>query len=565
MTSIKEKLETATQQLTGPGAPYELTTAKIDGVEYRLFKNAPDNLRSHLEPARAHAEKEFILYEGERWTFQDTFDQADRIAHQLVRRHGIQKGDRVAIAMRNYPEWMTAFLGIVNIGAVAAPINSWGEARDLEFAVRDAGAKLIFCDERRFQLLAPHLAELDVHAVVARPSEPVEHERAETLESFLQDAPAELPEVDIGPEDLAMIFYTSGTTGQPKGVASTQRQVIQATLAFDFSATSSAIANPEAIAAMMGSGLQPTALLVVPLFHCSGLYPSFLGALRGGRRLAIPYRWDADRVLDLIEAEKITTFGGVPSMVLELLQHPRFDEVDTSSLKALGGGGAPQPPLLGKLIAEKVPDNFAGTGYGLTETNATGSSSTGAAYTADPRSAGLLQPICEIRTCDEDGELLPPGETGELWLKSVANAKGYWHRPEADAEYFQEGWFRTGDIGYLNEEGFLYVVDRAKDVVIRGGENIASADVESILYEHPAIAEVAAFGLPHDILGEELAVAIRLKEGQRIEPAEVQAFVAERTAKFKVPSKVFLRSEPLPKNATGKLMKRTLREEYLGS
>ena len=327
-------------------------------------------------------------------------------------------------------------------------------------------------------------------------------------------------------------------------------------------AIAAAMCNGELIKQMLGRGFEPTSLLAVPLFHVSGCHAQFLANLRGGRRIVMMYKWDVDRALDYIEKERITTIAAAPSMLLDLLEAPRFGQTDTSSLFSLGIGGAATPPRVSKLLYEKLPQNFSGTGWGMTETNAQGASLTGKAFHVKPGSAGFPHPIVDIRICDEEGNTLPSGDTGEIWVRSCANIREYWHRPEVNAEEIRDGWLKTGDIGYLDDDGFLYLADRAKDMIIRGGENIYPIEIENELLELDEVKEVAAIGLPHERLGEEVAVVVHLHLNDSLGIEKLLEYARGRLAAYKVPSRVFFSEEALPRNATNKVLKALLKEKY---
>jgi acyl-CoA synthetase (AMP-forming)/AMP-acid ligase II len=564
MSDIKAKLDESIAQLTSPGAPWELAEQTINNIPYRIFKNAPDTVKALIDEGRKHGDNEFIIYEGERWTFNTFFQKADQISYQLINRYGVKKGDRVAIAMRNYPEWMVAFTAISSIGGVVVPLNSWGQTEELKYGLSDAGAKILFCDQQRYNYIEALLPELGVTAIVARPDSALSASAIDMQE--LANSAGEnitLPEVELSAEDLAMIMYTSGTTGNPKGAISCQRNMCQAVFNFEMAAIAAAMCNPEAIGKMLEKGFPPKVLLALPLFHVSGCYSVFLLSLRSGRPIVMLYKWNVEDALKLIEKEKITMVSAVPTMLWDMLESPQWDKYNTDCLFAFGAGGAAQPPRLPEKIFAKLPDSFPGTGYGMTETNAVGFSSTGAAYAHKPLSGGTASPIVDIKICDENGNRLPPGKDGEIWLRSPANTQGYWNKPEATQETFKDGWVITGDIGYLDEEGYIFLTDRIKDMVIRGGENIYSAEIESVIYCREDIHEVAAFGLPHDSLGEELAVVIYAKENSSLDAEEIQRHVAASLANFKVPTHVYFRNEELPKNATRKILKKQLRTEYL--
>ena len=553
MSDLMQEFSAAMAQLTAPGAPYEL----LGGDDGRYYAQAPTNLVEAFAVARQHGDKEFLVYEGERRSFNDLMDEADALGAALQAR-GVAPGDRVALAMRNYPEWMAAFIGVISIGAVIVPVNSWGQPADIAYTVEDAGAKVALCDQQRHDGVAARFAEKGIDAFIARPSNP---DDPAALSAFTGEFIGKSPEpVGIDPDDLAMIMYTSGTSGKPKGAASTHRAICQAIYNMECAAIAAAMTNGELIGAMLERGFEPTSLLAVPLFHVSGCHAQFLSNLRGGRRIVMMYKWDVDRALEFIEQERITTIAAAPSMMLDLLESPKFEETDTSSLFSLGIGGAATPPRVARLLQDKLPQNFSGTGYGMTETNAQGASLTGQAFVEKPGSAGFPHPIVDFRICDEQGNALQQGATGEIWVRSCTNIREYWNRPEANAEEFRDGWLKTGDIGYLDDQGFLYLADRAKDMIIRGGENIYPVEIENELLEHDAVQEVAAIGLPHERWGEEVAVVVHLHPGATATEEDLVDFARRRLASYKVPSQVFISEQPLPRNATNKILKRELKE-----
>ena len=563
MTDIVARFNECANQLMQPGSPFEITEQTVNGTTFTVYKNTPETLKEMLDVGRAHGDAVFIIYEGEQLTFNDFFEQADALAQQLVEHYGIQKGDRVAIAMRNYPEWMVAFAAIVSLGAIVVPLNSWGQRAELEYGLSDSGARVVFCDHQRYGFVEDLLPEMGVKAVVARTDGSLGANAEHYKEVVARGLGQSVEPFACSSDDPVMIMYTSGTTGKPKGVLSNHRNIVQALTNFEFHATCSAMANPKAVEHMMTCGFAPKSLLAVPLFHVSGCHAQFLLSLRGGRSIVMMYKWKPADALKLIEKERITIFSGAPSMVLDLLEHPDFDKTDTSSLYTVSGGGAACPPKFNRLVDEKINNPYSGTGYGMTESNATCSNFTGEAFAYKPRSSGTLSPIVQFKTVDENGNDLPRGEKGEIWLKSPTNVSEYWEKPEATAETFHSGWIATGDIGYIDEENFVYIVDRAKDMIIRGGENIAAAEIEGCLLEMPKVHEVAAFGVPHDTLGEELAVAVCPNAGASLDAAGVQAHVKSRLAGFKVPTHVWVREQEMPRNATGKILKKQLQKDYL--
>ena len=561
---IADKLRNACEQLTGPGAPFEVEQRQFGGVELLAYKNAPATLRDALAEARVHGDKTFITFEEERYSFDEYFTCVDKLGHHLVNHYGVGKGDRIAIAMRNFPEWMMAFTAIVSIGAIVVPLNSWGRADELAYTLGDAGASLVFCDQQRAEALAAHLPALGCRAIIVRGDGQHQSEFANSWEST-QECSASLPEADISAGDLVLLMYTSGTTGNPKGAVSTNFAICQTLVNFEVHSYMSAMANPDTITKMLGSGFEPSTLLAVPLFHVSGCYSVFLLNMRGGRKISMMYKWNPEHALSIIKKEGITVFVGVPTMSLALLESPDFNSADTASLYSIGAGGAACPPHLKDLIYSKLPDAYPGTGYGMTETNAACANCTGEAFRVNPGSAGTLSPIVKCKTVDEQGNKLPAGETGEIYIKSPTNVQQYWNLPEATASTFIDGWVATGDVGYIDKNNFIYIVDRIKDMVIRGGENIYPIEIEGLLQTHPEVREAAVFGVPHQQLGEELAATVAIHEGSELTEKALQEFVAAKLAGFKVPSCIRVQKQPLAKNATGKLLKKVIRQNFLDS
>ena len=563
MNAIVQKIQESTAQLTAPEAPWSVTNTTIDGIDYKHYPNAPKTLAELLDHGRSHdADAEFIIYEGERISFGEYFNRADAIASQLQTQFNVQKGDRIAIAMRNYPEWMMAFAGIIYAGGVPVPLNSWGQAGELKYGLNDSGANLAFVDQQRFNYIKDDLAELNIQAIVARPSEAISAPSI-NINALIDAGRGNAANTPAAAgDDIGMIMYTSGTTGNPKGAVSTHRAVCQSIFNFELAANVAAMSDMESIGKMLKRGFPPKVLLAVPLFHVSGCHSVFLLSLRGGRPIVMMYKWEKVDALKLIEKERITMISAVPTMLIDLLEAKEWPDFDTSSMFGFGVGGAAQPPGLSDKIYNNLPDGFPGTGYGMTETNASGFAMSGAAYKANPNSTGVITPIVEIDILDTNGHSVKQGEQGEIRLKTPTAVSGYWGKDEASAEAFQNGWVVTGDIGYQDKDGFLYITDRIKDMVIRGGENIASLEVEGAAMTHAAVHECAVFGLPHDKLGEEVAMSLVLKTGATLSEADLQAHIASQIAAFKIPSKVFFEAEPLPRNATLKVLKKPLKEKH---
>ncbi len=550
--------EEAIAQLTGPGAPLEITEASIRGQNYRVFKNTPPSLRALFEEARARGDAPFLVYEDETWSFAEVMRHADALGAVLVARYGIRPGDRVAIAMRNYPEWIVAFAAITSVGAVAVTLNAWWTADETDYGLRDSGSRVLIADIERIERASVTLADSDLglRAIVVRSDGAALPEGVERYEEVVVPG-TPMPEVAIDPHDDATILYTSGTTGRPKGAVSTHHAVLSALLSFGCAAATRALLNPEP----PDPDAAPTSfILVVPLFHVTGCVAVMLSCVAAGAKLVMMYKWNPERALELIERERITNFVGVPTMSWDLLESPDFHARDTSSLKAVGGGGAPAPPELVKRIDRGFRNGAPGIGYGMTETNAYGPGNAGSDYLRKPTSCGRTVPTVEIKVADEAGKPLPAGAVGEIWFRGPNLIRGYWNRPEATAETIVDGWLRSGDLGRVDGEGFLYVEDRAKDMVLRAGENVYCAEVEAAIYEHPAVYEVAVYGLPHDRLGEEVGATIYPKDGCELAVDEIQQHVRERLAGFKVPTVIAFAGGPLPRNASGKILKREIRD-----
>ncbi|MCO6005272.1 acyl--CoA ligase [Actinoallomurus purpureus] len=559
-----KSLDDVRAQLTAPGQLFEMDEVEIRGARTRVWKHAPPSLRSVLEISRFHGETPFIVYEDERLTFEEHFRHAATFAHRLIERYGVRKGDRVAIAMRNFPEWSVAFFAAAAAGAVVVPLNAWWTGPELEYGLRDSGATVLVADEERARRLGDALPGLGIPTIVVR-AEGAPPPGTDAYASVLGDVTADvtLPEAEIGPEDDATIFYTSGTTGRPKGALGTQRNITGNTFCLGYAMLAAAVRGGRSIEE--AAAPQPrVALLNVPLFHATGCHAMLVASAVLGGTVVLMYKWDAERALQLIERERVTAFGGVPTMAWQVLTSPEFHKYDTSSLVNVSYGGAPAPPALVEKIKELLPERVPNNGYGLTETSAVTAYNSGINYLTHPDSVGPPVPVCDIKVVDPVGEELPTGEVGELLIKGPNVIKGYWNRPEDTAQAFRDGWFHTGDLARVDADGFIYIVDRAKDMLIRGGENVYCAEVEAAIYEHPAVADTAVIGVPHEVLGEEVGAVVRLHPGTTVTPEELQAFLGERIAAFKVPAHIWFRDDELPRNPAGKILKTRLRSELIG-
>jgi long-chain acyl-CoA synthetase len=552
------------ESLTGPGAIFEIAETEIRGVRTRIWKNAPASLRVVLEQSRLHGEKTFLVYEDERTSFAQHHAAAAALARELVQGFGVEKGDRIAIAMRNFPEWSIAFWATAAAGGVAVPLNAWGTGEELEYGIRDSGSVLLFCDAQRAEVLAPRLGGLGLRAAVVARTEGGLGEAFDRFEDVLgtPEAEAGLPDVELHPDDAATIFYTSGTTGRPKGAFGTHRNICSNLVNLAFSQMRGAIRSGLTPGEIAGQRQQQMAQLIsVPFFHATGCHSILVGNTALGGKLVMMFKWNPERAIELIERERITSFGGVPAMVWQVLESPSFAKSDLSSVKSVAYGGAPAPPELVRRIKEVFPGVTAGNGYGLTETSSVATFNMGEDYLRKPDSVGAPMPVCEVRIVDEEGRELPPGEVGELWIKGPNVVEGYWNDPEATAEAFTDGWLHSGDLARVDDEGFVFIVDRAKDMLIRGGENIYCVEVESVLYDHPDVMDAAVVGIPHRVLGEEVGAVVQVTPNSRVGEQALRDHVAEHLAAFKVPVRIEIRTEPLPRNPNGKILKQDLKRE----
>ncbi len=573
---VDEHYQAAWDELTGPGAPFAWSVNEVRGVPTRVYDAAPPNMALVWAASLAYAENDYLIYGDERMTYGEAHEVVDALAVYLLS-VGVGHGDRVALSMRNYPEWALAYWATLKIGAAVVGMNAWWTGPEMEFGLSDSTPKVLIADQERLERVHSELEGLrennQLHIIGVRvegdlPDDAIHWENA--IQKAAELPP--LPEIAISPEDDICIFYTSGTTGRPKGAVLTHRGAVSNLLNLGFWNTVSLTAGAKAVAAgenPSGSDKQPGesnpgSVLAVPLFHVTGCNCCLHPVTAQGGQLILMYRWDAGVALELIEKERPSTFTGVPTMARELINHPDFEKRDTSSLSHLGGGGAAvQPDLVHKI--EKKIEGRPSTGYGLTEVNGVIAMNSAHFFTAKPESTGPVVPILESRIVGEDGKDQGAGQLGELWVRGGNVFRGYLNRPEANEEILTDGWFHTGDIGYLDEDGFLFLVDRAKDMVLRGGENVYSAEVEAAIYEHPSVAEAAVFAVPDERLGEAVGVAIVRLPGAELTAKELQDHVRTLIASFKAPEHIWFSEEALPRNANGKFLKRELRETLIGT
>lgn len=554
--------EEAIAAVSAPGQPFEVITAESHGVTNRVFKNAPATVRDFFDLARG-IETTFLVYEDEEWTFQRVMNEVDGLADALVHHYGIKKGDRVGIAMRNYPEWVISFAAILSVGAISVSLNAWWTEEEVAYAVNDSELTLLIADRERVERSLEACAKSGARLLGVRVApDAFDSPIVERWEDVVV-AGAQMPRVEIDADTDATILYTSGTTGFPKGAVSTHGAICQAIMAFTSGASVQSARRDEG---EQGSGLAPCFILIVPLFHVTGCIPVMMSCFSWHFKLVMMYRWDPERALELIERHRVTNFVGVPTQAWDLMESPNFANYDTSSLTAVGGGGAPAPPTLVARVENTFKRGRPNLGYGMTESNAYGPGNYGEDYVTHPDSTGQVPTIVmDVEIRDDEARALSRGERGEIWLKSPTLIRGYWRKPEATESTIVDGWLRTGDLGRISDEDYLYIEDRAKDMILRAGENVYSVQVESAIYEHPAVYEAAVFGLPDERLGEVVAAVVMVRDGMDLTLEELRSFLSTRIAGFMIPTRVAFTREALPRNPAGKLMKRQMPAIYFSS
>ena len=557
--------------MTRPGGPFEMVELNIRGVPTRTWKNGIPTLREVFLGGRVHGDKTFLIYENDRVSYEAFTRATLTLAHELIAR-GVRKGDRVAIAMRNLPEFAVSFFAATLVGGVATPLNAWWTAPELQYGLVDSGSRFGILDTERLTRIADQLtgcAELEKIYVCRTGEGALNDPRALRLEDILgapntwRDLPdLPMPDVPLHPEDDATIFYTSGTTGTPRGAVGTHRNATSNIMAVAFASTRMFVRRGETPPSTNPTAMRRCTLLTIPLFHTTACLNSLVSALFAGGALVLMRRWDPELALQLIERERVTVVSGVPTIAWQLIEHPARNEYDLSSLENIFYGGAPASPDLVKQIREAFPGVMPGTGWGMTETSAAFTNHLGEDYLSRPDSCGPPLPVCELKVTGPSGEILPRGEIGDIWAKGPNVVKGYWNDPKATAASFVDGWVSTGDVGRLDEEGFCYILDRAKDIIIRGGENIYCVEVENVLYEHPAVIDAAIVPVPHKVLGEEAGAVVTLKRDVEATEAELRAFLNTKLSTHKVPVRILFWPEPLPRNANGKILKRELKKMF---
>ena len=525
------------------------------------------------EATAINGDKDYLVYEDERYSYAEIHSQVRKLAQYLVSQ-GIGRHSRVALSMRNYPEWVVGYWATVSIGAAVVGMNAWWTPSEMEYALNDSQPGVLIVDDERLERLSQIANTPKMHVITVRTDRALPAGGARWIDVMATADPGVLPNIEFDQDDDATIFYTSGTTGFPKGAQLTHRGSVANILNLVVMNMAAALAEQKAIAAgdvPAPTGepkpvLAPCFMAPTPLFHVTACNCILHAATASGAKVVLMYKWDPGRALELIEREKVTSFSGVPTMSREMLLHADWEKRDTSSVQGMGGGGAALQPDLVHKIAGALKGGQPSTGYGMTETHGIITANSARWFIAKPESCGPLVPTLEGKLVDEDGNDLPAGPTtvGVLCVRGSVVIKGYLNREEATADSIRDGWLNTGDIARIDEDGFVYIVDRAKDMVIRGGENVYCSEVETVIYNHDAIAEACVFGIPEERLGEEVAAVIVLRPGRSLTEKELQDFLSGTIAKHKIPTKIWFRDEPIPRNASGKFLKRELKKELTG-
>ena len=556
-SALDLRLEAAYNLITGPGGPIQVGSVERFGHQLPFITNAPTNLADYVAFfAAQHGDATFLVEGDERLSFKQVYMAARQVASGLVEGHGVQRGDRVGLAMRNANAWCVSYIGILMAGGCATLLNGWWQGGELAAGILDSEAKLVIADVPRAARLEG--LEHGAKVITLDLAQPIDLAIA-PITGAGGSAATVLP--TLTGQDLATILFTSGSTGQSKGAYSRHEAVVQAI--FNYVTQTASIVHLLTEDGQM-SDIQPATLICTPLFHVTAEIPVFLQSFALGRKLVLMPKWNADEAMRLIQDEKCNYFVGVPLMSYEILVSPNRKNYDLSTCKSYAGGGAPRPPEHVRRLASEMGEAKPLLGYGLTETNAVGCGIINENYVAKPMSTGpASKPLVDLAILDDNGEPVPQGGVGEVCIRSVCNFEGYWNNEAATkAAFFANGYFRSGDLGYLDEDGYLFIVDRKKDIIIRGGENISCQEVEAAIYEHAEVNECAVFGLPDERLGECVGAVVWMKPGSSVTADDLVSFLGTRLAPYKVPCQIWMSNDALPKLGSEKIDKVSLRSHY---
>jgi long-chain acyl-CoA synthetase len=560
----------AVRRFTAPDGIFALSERQVAGVPRRVFTHAAPTVLAILTSGRGHGSTDFLVFGDQRWSFEQFFADVDALAATLQHDMGVKPGDRVAIAMRNCPDWVLIFAAAVHVGAVAVLINSWGSAEELEFTLRDSDPVVLAADLPRTRLAADALRQRPLAVLFSDVDGGIDQASLADLDvRSIRDAVAagrgrDYATAQPSPEDMAMLLYTSGSTGHPKGVVYRHISVGQALMHMMLAGFLPLEFNGPI--ELRGGATAEAGLVTVPLFHATGLFSGFLIPCAVGQKVVLLRKWHAETAMQTIQTEKITMIATVPAILKDLLTHPRFDDFDLSSLSRAAAAGAATPTGLPELLRDKLGIENRSAGYGMTETASVCATMSGPVFDLKPMAAGIISPIIDLRVVDTQGHAVPSGQDGEIQLRGVTITPGYWRRDDLTQEAFTpDGWLRTGDLGNIDDDGFLHITGRIKEIVIRGGENIAPIEIENVAYRHPSVKEVAVFGVPDDLMGEELAMVCHPQPGSALTEDELRAHLRNALPTFKVPRYVALTDEPLPRNASEKIHRLALRNSFVAN
>jgi len=573
VTLTPDLVREAVRRFTAADGVFAVTEQQVAGVPQRVFIHAAPTVLDILTSGRGHTGADFLVFGDQRWSFEQFFADVDALAAVLQHDIGVKPGDRIAIAMRNCPDWVLTFASAVHVGAVAVLINSWGSAEELDFTLRDSDPTVLAADLPRTRLAADALRQRGTAVLfsdVDGGDQHLAHDSVAHLDlRSIRDAVAagrgrDYVTAQPAPEDTAMLLYTSGSTGHPKGVVYRNIAIGQALvhmmlvgyLALEFSGP----------VELRGGATSEAQLVTVPLFHATGLFSGFLLPCAVGQKVALLRKWDAETAMRTIQTEKITMLSTVPAILKDLLTHPLLDDFDLSSVSRVAAAGAATPTGLPELLRDKLGIENRASGYGMTETASVCATMSGPVFDLKPMAAGIVSPIIDIRVVDTQGNSLPSQQDGEIQLRGVTITPGYWHRDDLTQEAFtRDGWLRTGDLGNIDDDGFLHITGRIKEIVIRGGENIAPIEIENVAYRHSSVKEAAVFGVPDDLMGEELAMVCHPQPGSALTEDELRAHLVKALPTFKVPKYLVMTDEPLPRNASEKIHRLALRNSFVAN
>lgn len=556
--------EQAVQHVEENDPMFQTTSVTVRGITYKTFKNSPRNLPEMMRSSRAkhgNGSADYLVYRDERWNYDEFCSDVNKMAHILRDRFGLSTGSRVAIAMRNYPEFLIMMLAISSIGGVTVFLNAWWTTEEFEYALQDSEVGFVVADGPRLERLQPLVAPLSLTTIGVRDGEALaSHAYSELRDSITPDA---MLETDIAPDDDFAIMYSSGTTGKPKGVVQTHRGAMTAVYSWLMQVAIGPLIMPPGPDA---PPMPPSSVLIVtPLFHVTASHTQFLYSLAAPAKVTLLHKWDPHEAIRLIKEENVTRFLGVPTQSAELMAAVRETGETLPSLRYMGSGGAKRPAAQVAELARTFPMASVATGWGMTETNALGIGMLGDVYKQRPNAAGrLYPPVQEIRILDDNGNQVPNGTLGEITVKSLANMRCYLNKPDETAAILKDGWLSTGDLGVIDDDGFVTILDRKKHIIIRGGENISCLEVEGALHRHPDVIEACAFSVPDERLGEVVGISVQIRDGASLSHAGMADFLKDHLAKFKIPEKSWWQHEPLLRGATDKTDRRAIRAACLG-